>query len=184
MNDTSGGPVKSPEDMGDLEAILNRLVDLPLLAVRTAYGQELRLDFGQSVPFRSPLLAGRVRGAWVLGTRASPWRVMRSNEFAADAQQDANEMDLAELVGATVTRARVSYPDLDLTLSFDGGTAFTVSVDRDENDHDENDHDENDHDESILSAWELFTPDRLVLTVGPGRRWSLTPVDSPTDATS
>ena len=181
MNDRFGGPVNSPEDLRDLEAILNGLVDLPLLAVRTAYGRELRLDFGQSVPFRSPLLAGRVRGEWVLGTRASPWCVFRSNEFAAGAQhpQDRNETALAELVGATVTNARVSYPDLDLTLSFDGGAAFTVSVDRGEIDNHDNDHDEND-----LSAWELFTPDRLVLTVGPGRRWSLTPVDSPTDATS
>src|SRR5664279_366973 len=121
MTKRFGGPVNSPEDLRDLQAILNGLVDLPLLAVRTAYGQELRLDFGQSVPFRSPLLAGRVRGEWVLGTRASPWRVIRSKEFAAAAQQDTNDTDLAELVGATVTKARVSYPDLDLTLSFDGG---------------------------------------------------------------
>jgi hypothetical protein len=74
--------------------------------------------------------------------------------------------ELNVLAGTTVAQARVSSSDFDLQIAFNNGLVFIVPVNGDDDD---------------LATWELFTPGRLVITMGPGRRWSLSRADSPAD---
>jgi hypothetical protein len=165
MSPTSRRTVESPADLQDLQSVLQALSGQPFLAARTSYGDELRLDFGRPVPYGTSLLAHYVRGEWVLGIRASPWRLTGTNDHVTDLERPSGAADtiFAALVGERVTDVRVSYPDLDLRISFNGGQVFTVPI--------------NANDESI-AAWELFTPDHVVVRAGPGRQWSVSPTGS------
>jgi hypothetical protein len=150
----TGIPVAGPESLGQPQTILDTLTGQKVLAARTSYGDELQLHFGRPRPYRIPQLADRPRGEWVLTTRASPWRL----DGAAD---------VAALVGSRVARVALSFPDLELRITFDGELAFAIPV-----------NEESDG----LAAWELFTPDALVLTAGPGRCWSVSKDTSPADS--
>ncbi len=156
------------DDLEGLQAILDGLAGQPFLMARRAYGDELRLHFGWPVPYRSPLLASLTHGEWVLGTRASPWQLAGPGGLVTEAEcpPDVPAAELDVFAGAKVAQARVSSSDFGLRIAFDNGLVFIVPVNGDDDD---------------LAAWELFTPGRLVITMGPGRRWSLSPADSPAD---
>lgn len=149
--------VREPEDLHELEAILDALRGVPCWRARWSYGDELVLDLGGERPYDSPLLASATRGEWMLGTRASEWSVAGPDE------------DIGRVEGAHVSGAGVSYPNLDLALDFDSGVRLEITADPEEAD---------------VAAWELFTPAGMVLVAGPGRRWTLRRADEPRDALS
>lgn len=150
----------------DVEAVLRGLVRQPCLTARHSYGDELRLHFGQPLADRMTRLEHRQRGEWVLGTRGSLWRLSRSGVLVSDADRPADVFteQVAVLAGVRVATVRLSRSTLDLELHFENGLTFVVPLNDDQDD---------------LAAWELFTPDGQVLTIGPGRRWDLSRADAP-----
>lgn len=165
---TVEGRIDCPEDLRHVETILRRLTGEPLLAARTSYGDELRLHFGKDVRPNSGVLVDRPRGEWILGARASPWyltgRAPLVSEVNGAADVSESALALASLVGAKVVHANVAYPSLDLEVAFEVEVTFVVASNSEGDD---------------LPAWELFTSDRRVLSMGPGRQWDLVPADSP-----
>lgn len=156
-------PVTRPQDLDDLNILLRALRGQMCWAVRWSYGDELRLDFGGQRPYRNPLLAGKCKGEWVLGTRATPWLLSGPGAELSGADEPTLAGVSSAVVGARVVAARAAYPDLDLQVDFDNGYTLSLRVDTEE---------------SSLAAWELFTPDDMVVTVGPGPRWTYTRADS------
>lgn len=139
--------VREPKDLDELGAILRALQGKRCWRARLGYGDELRLEFGAKIPYRNPLLAAERRGEWTLGGRASPWTLTTRDEPAP----------LSRIEGLNVVEAGVRSSSLDLRLTFQDGTVLEVV---------------NDPAEHELAAWELFTPDGMVLRTGPGLRWS------------
>lgn len=138
-------------DFDGLRAILSGLIGLPLLAARMSYGDELHLHFGKRMP-SSGSRHKSFRGQWVLGTRASQWYVITRGS--------AEQSDLAvarSLEGAEIIRASLSPGDLDLEIEFDNGALFNVLASSDSDD---------------FTSWEITTPYKSLVSVGPGRRWS------------
>lgn len=153
MSRRSTRPVNGPESLDEPQAILDALAGQNVLAARASYGDELHLHFGRPTPHRMPRLAGWPRGEWILATRASPWRLEGPSDPTA-------------LINSQVVRAELTFPDLELRVTFDNTSTFAIPVNQKDDD---------------LAAWELFTPDATVLTAGPGRCWSLLPADSPVE---
>ena len=145
--------VERPDDLRGLQAVVDQLRGVTCWRTRCRYGDELVLDLGAPRPYRHPLLSGRERGTWVLGTRASSWDV--EGPSSGD-----------ELEGARVSGAEVGFASLELTLRFDNGAVLRVAPDPDERE---------------VAAWELFTASGMYLQVGPGRRWLYAPADQPVE---
>lgn len=156
------------DDLEGLQTILDGLTGQSFLMARRAYGDELRLHFGRSMLYHGAALPGQAHGEWVLGTRASPWQLAGPGGpiTSAEGPPDAATAELDVLVGTKVAQARVSTSGFDLQVAFNNGLVFIVPVSGDDDD---------------LASWELFTPARLVITIGPGRHWSLSRADSPAD---
>ena len=62
----------------DLEKI--RQITHPILRencweASLSYGGELCLEIGERIPYTNKLMAGQEKGAWRLGTRATPWKL-------------------------------------------------------------------------------------------------------------
>jgi len=156
--------VHQDEDLSDLRKTLSRVLGARLDAARRSYGDELRLHLGQLTTFQSPLLAGKTRGEWLLGTRASQWRLIQPGTAQIDRDAAWDDAAWHELVGKRVTVLDVTYPDVTLTLGFETGARFCVP---------------GNGAGDYLAAWEFFTPDQLVITAGPGRRWDASATDAP-----
>jgi hypothetical protein len=151
--------VERPDDLRGLQAVVDQLRGVTCWRARHRYGGELVLDLGAQQQYRHPRLAGRDRGTWVLGTRASPWDVAEQ-EPSTEANGDAGA--LPEIEGARVSAAEVGFPGLELTLRFDNGAVLRIAPDPDEHE---------------VASWELFTASGMYLQVGPGRRWHYAAAD-------
>ena len=149
--------VERPDDLRELRAVVAQLRGETCWRVRERYGDELVLDLGARRRYRHPLLADQEKGAWVLGTRASPWEL-------AGTPPSTEAGVLPEIEGARVTAAEVGFPDLELTLRFANGAVLRVAPDPRERE---------------IAAWELFTASGMYLQAGPGRQWLTTPADRP-----
>jgi Family of unknown function (DUF6188) len=83
-------------------------------------------------------------GEWWFGTQEAEW----------------SPTDPDGLLDKTVVGADLDESSGTLTIGFSDGSEFTVLPDHEGADDD-------------LEAWELFTPEGLVLTYGPRGRWQL-----------
>jgi hypothetical protein len=172
-------------ELADLQGYLLQLEGQPFLFARVTYGDELSLHFGTPQEFRSPKIRRRLRGSYVLTTRASAWRLHSLPEGCilyagslptSTAQASPNEIATPELEQrALITpSARVVSADalgfrlpwgIELGLSFSDGSTFFVTPLPPEK--------PSPADEGLppIADWELFTPHGRVLLVGPGFRW-------------
>ena len=145
-------------DFDGLRAILAGLIGLPLLVARSSYGDELHLHFGERMP-SSGTRHNSFRGQWVLGTRASPWYLMRGGGSQVS-EAELCTQDLAvlhSLEGTEVIRASLSPDDLDLEIEFKNGALFKVPASSNSDD---------------FASWEITTPYKSLVSMGPGRKWS------------
>ena len=172
-----------------LDDYLAALVGQRCLKARLSYGDELKLHFGDPQPVTNPKLASTQRGAWVLATRASAWRVYikpLGQVPDADLQMGSKPpLDMAtpesmasyadKLSGCEVVSAYATWwfhpPGMapGLLLIFGDGSSFELApifagdiIEGEE-----------------VADWELFTPHRMYLRVGPGPVWSNLRADVP-----
>jgi len=112
-------------------------------------------------------ILGRFRGAIIDARPAYP-EVLHLKVKDAEggewwfATQEAkwSPSDPGFFIGKTVTDASLDDRSGQLTIRFSDGTEFTVNPDHEGASDD-------------LEAWELFTPERTILTYGPRGRWLL-----------
>lgn len=150
-------------DIGQLHAIANRVVGEICWKAALSYGDELTLHFGEQIPYLQPSMAGRKKGAWILGTRGTAWQLDQPVGTTINAEADLLSIlkrEVRQLEGSILQSLDIGYPVLSLSLNFSQGSQLTITPSiRD--------------DEFDLPYWELFTPDCQVLKVGPKTSWSL-----------
>src|SRR5919109_39433 len=67
---------------------------------RLAYGDELKLDIGRKIPYKSQKMKGLVRGSWTVGSRGTPWKLTYpSGVVSSRSKRSKIEAALGEVVG-------------------------------------------------------------------------------------
>jgi len=172
--------IRESKDSKRLGMILRTLVGQPFVKAELSYLGELTVHLGQLVPSSHQRLADASRGSFVLCTRGSRWTVSLS-EPPCLVGSDRAELDLSRevdkasglLTGVAVCDVSLGQspvgrqfgPGHSLILRFGNGAQISITPTEDP-------------DNTHLSDWELFTPDRMYLSCGPGAVWSYLPSDT------
>lgn len=145
----------------EAEGRIQMLADAPFLRASFSYGDELRLHFGRPAHYESPRLAGRTRGEWVLGLRATPWALVADGSILSrshDEQQHALHQ-FAQLEGKRLTDTMFRRSDAAVTLRFDEGYWFMALTEPRTRSRSK----------GPLDLWELLIPDgRFVVARADG----------------
>ncbi len=178
-----------PPTVGGYPALLDlaqQLVGEPLLFARRGYPDELKLHLGTPVETPGPKGKTLTRGSYVLGAVASAWAfkiarlgvtILSGGSLAGTAPLPEPKLDeyLAATGGLKVVRVDVlAHPfgySLSLALSDGSGLHIIPTAEEAES--------PTDKERTPLPDWELFTPYRRFLRVGPGPTWAYLPSDQP-----
>ena len=152
--------IKIYHDLKSLEQKMQPLVGQLCWQARLGYGDELCLEFGERIPYNSPLLEDEFKGEWQLGSRGSDWGLFCNGETLATSELEIEQLSplLKRIEGTKVTQIRIFYPIL--LLNFDNQCCLLIKLNPD------------DLESQDLAAWELFTPNHRILEFYPNRTWS------------
>jgi hypothetical protein len=105
-------------------------------------------------------MTGREKGAWILGTRATQWRLDSPSQTLVSSNDDLEiiRQKVDAIKDSTITGIETHYRNLALTVTFSNEYKLILLP--------------NSKDNVDLPYWEIFTPYQMVLKVGPGARWS------------
>ena len=151
-------PITS-RDIAEIHAHLSGLVGQEVWSPRLGVGSFITLEFGRR-PTRETAQTGVAHGAWHLWIYCSAWRLDAATDIIAASEDPRQQLvtAVARLHGQRLSTASVIAPALELALTFSAGDvlrAFPVYS-------------------SGYEHWLLYTPDRHVLSAGPGASWSYT----------
>lgn len=153
----------------EINSILGGLVGQPCLGVYFSYGDELRIDFGDRIIQIGTGQAGFTSGSWILGTRASYWELAPHGEPVTPPEHsDSREYRVVVqvVIDTVVAHARLISKGLILEVTFSNDYILRVYPDPDAAEDD-------------ICDWELFTPDKKILEVGPHDHWALSDATKP-----
>lgn len=152
--------VTQAADLDKLREITSGILGKTCWKVNLSYGDELTLHIGARLPYSQKSMAGQEKGAWILGTRGTAWRLDSPSETITGSEDDpeVSRQKIYVIEDTTVTTFETSYPNLALTVTFGNGYKLRLFPEAEE--------------DFGLPYWELFTPDRLLLKVGVGAEWS------------
>jgi hypothetical protein len=138
------------------------LIGLPVWGAKPGHGSFLTLEFGE------PRAGDPEQGSYHLWIYQCAWRIEFGAEIGAGSEDPDERIGAAvgRLNGRRLTAITFERPSLSTIFTFEGARLVTFeiftdpAVDR-------------------MEQWLLFRPDRLVLGVGPGSAWQLSPADQP-----
>ncbi len=151
--------IRTPQPYSLMKGILGQRC----WSVTFAYGGELHLHFGKRIPSR---IRGQNRGSWILATCGTSWVI--NTPHGEIVSKNHTEDKLADQI-KVLERRTVSNMGFDpftghLWLSFDDGYAFHLTPSAED-------------DKCDVPYWEIFTPDNMLIAVGPRDQWSYTRSD-------
>lgn len=157
--------VTNPTDLKQLREITNGVIGELCWRASLSYGDELSLHIGARIPYSQKSMTGKEKGAWILGTRATAWTIQLANETITTSEDDSDllKQKVQVIKDTTITELETSYPELSLTVTFDNGCKLILLP--------------NTQEDGDLPYWEMFTPERMILKVGPGAIWCYTRSD-------
>lgn len=169
MTDETNHRIDGKAEAQRIMQITRGLIGQECWMAHLSYGGELRLEFGARLPYPHPALARMYQGEWMLGTRASSWRIESDGSVLvdSDAEEGLVRERITALQGLRVGSFFIAFPSLDVDLQFENDISLLVIPEK--------------SDDSNLADWELFMPDSRLLKVGPGNLWSLQQSDKPMD---
>jgi hypothetical protein len=141
-------------DVAQLKEVVKAIIGECCWRAQLSYGDELTLHFGAKIPYSQRSMAGRSKGSWILGTRATAWRLDCDQALwvtSADSLDVIREK-IQAIANTTVTEFEPTYPDLGLHVMFDKRYQLTLLPKKKE--------------ENDLPHWELFFPDQSSIKVG------------------
>ena len=161
MTDKTMKEVKRSSNFHRLTRIIEGMVGKKCGVIAFGYGGELHLHFGAKLSYENPKLSGRSKGEWRLDTCGTDWSLF--TPYKCVNSDGVNEKvlnsELSQLENATLVRFEISIPNNILTVCFDNECSFRIIPDPKD-------------DKYGLPYWRLFTPNRMVVSFGPGSRWS------------
>jgi hypothetical protein len=162
-----GKVVTKREDLDIPKEIVSKVIGETCWKASLSYGDELRLHIGARMPYSHPALRGQEKGAWMLGTQGSAWNLSSSSKTLASSEDTLARInqELYDIEGSTIVAFEIDYPDLLPKIEVSNDRILTLILDSD--------------DDFEIPYWELFTPYRKVLKVGPGTFWSYIRTDLP-----
>ena len=153
--------VTQATDLDQLREILSEVLEKTCWRASLSYGDELTLHIGARIPYPQKSMAGKEKGAWILGTRGTAWIDHASGTLAnSDEEPKILRQKIQVIEENTLTGIETSYPELALTVTFSNGLELRLFP--------------GSKDDFNLPYWELFTPHQMILRVGPGAMWSYT----------
>lgn len=141
----------------DIQAIQEKIhfpIGKPVWGVHRLFGSYIQFEVGEIRPSKSKYM----RGEWSIEIQSCSWRLQTAQEVITASNDPHEKMDpaLQELEGAIIVSFDIQVPSLLTTITFEGGLVLRLFPI---------------HSEGKISDWELSTPDKLVLIVGPGSQW-------------
>lgn len=129
-----------------------------------SYADELSLHIGSRIPYPQKSMAGKEKGEWILGTRGTPWQLKSGGKIITNF--DENSENIRQKI-KEIENIHISWfvptTELGFNIGFHNGYQLILTPEAD--------------DDSGLPYWEMFTPEDMVLKVGPNAIWSYTPSD-------
>ena len=158
--------ITQASDLEQLIPIISGVIGETCWKASLSYGDELTLHLGARIPYSQKSMVGKEKGSWILGTRATQWRLDSECETLVTSN-DSPEIIRHKVVAikdSTITVIETNYRNLALALTFSNGCKLILLP--------------NNEDEVDLPYWEMFTPHHMVIKVGPGAMWSYTSSNS------
>src|SRR5258706_3819823 len=96
--------VKSPADLDKLSDLIRGVVGQLCWGPRLSYGDELVLHIGARLPYNSKKLAGKEKGAWILGTLGTDWQIQNGANIvtASDETPELSSQKIQVIADTTV----------------------------------------------------------------------------------
>lgn len=159
MNTNLVHQVTKSTDLEPLTEITSGALGETCWRASLSYGDELSLHIGARIPYSQKSMLGKEKGEWILGTRATSWRLDSSSETLATSEDEPEilKQKIQAIENTRITALSTSYPELALTVIFNNGCKLILFPRAEDN--------------SDLPYWEIFTPSGMVLKVGPGAIW-------------
>lgn len=159
----------SEQDIQAIKQIIEPIYGEKAWGVSRIFGSYIHCHFGK--PTRGSDWGNEVsmHGKWWLCVGDCGWRLQTDNELLT-AKNDHHEfMDpaLERLHGKFITSIDIERPSMLTTITFNEGLLLRLFPIRAEREYDDED------------FWMLFTPDKHVLTIGPGTQWQYGRSDVP-----
>ena len=143
-----------------LKDIPNKIQGLKAYNVKLGHGSFLTIDFGEPIEIKVQTKKGIekfTRGEWHLWIYMCAWRIDKGNRALVGSNDSRNKIEsvLKKIDGKELILFDLKH-SLDAVLVFDGKYELRMfSINTEDQDQ-----------------WMIYTPDRNVLTVGPGNKCS------------
>jgi hypothetical protein len=72
--------INQPSDLEQIIQIISGVIGESCWKVSLSYGDELTLHIGERIPYVQKSMVGKEKGSWILGTRATQWRIDSPSE--------------------------------------------------------------------------------------------------------
>jgi hypothetical protein len=160
MIDGTMKEVKNSCDLRKLSRTTEGVVGKKCWKIAFGYGGELHLHFGAKLPCENPKLSGQEKGEWRFNTCGTSWTLSSPRTWVASSSADEKVLltKLKVLEDAKVVHFEIGIPNNIVTVAFDNDCLLRVIPGPKD-------------DEFKLPYWELFTPNHMIVSFGPGRRW-------------
>lgn len=146
-----------------LKDILSRIQGLKSYNIKLGHGSFLTIDFGEPIEINVKTKKGIekfTRGEWHLWIYMCAWRIDKDNKALAGSSDSRNKIEsvLKKIDGKELISFRLKH-SLEAVLVFHGKYELRMfSINTEDQDQ-----------------WMIYTPDKNVLTVGPGDKCSYEP---------
>lgn len=161
--------ITQPSDLEQLHQIISGVIGETCWKASLSYGDEITLHIGAKIPYSQKSMTGREKGAWILGTQATQWRLDSPSETLVSSNDDPEiiRQKVDVIKESTIADIETNYQNLALTVTFSNRCKLILLPNRE--------------DDVDLPYWEMFTPYQMVLKVGSGAKWSYTSSNSRTN---
>lgn len=151
--------VRKPTDLEQLREITTKVIGEKCWRANLSYGDELSLHIGARLPYSQKSMTGKEKGAWILGTRGTAWKLDSLSETLVTSEDEPETIrqKIHVIEDNIITALETSYPELGLVVTFSNGYNLRLFPSAEE--------------DFDLPHWELFTPYQTVIKVGPGAVW-------------
>ncbi|MCP4138193.1 MAG: hypothetical protein GY754_44940 [bacterium] len=156
--------ITSEKSLTEIKKIIQGLAGKTCWDARLSYGDELSLEIGEKVPYKSEKLKDKFKGEWSVGARASFWELLSDESFVVSADDDPDIVNekISCIVDSVITKVDILFPSLTLLIEFNNTySLMIIPFDEDEEE------DEEASDADNISDWEIFTPGDMMLEMGP-----------------